>query len=58
MKKCPCGSGQPRRELFDGYNIHLCFVCDECEKRKLAKFRPDIFTRYPLAPGERIEPED
>lgn len=56
MKTCNCGSGLPREERKDGYGIFLCFVCERCEARKLARFRPDIFTRY--ATHERIEPED
>jgi hypothetical protein len=31
---------------YDGYGIFLCYVCAKCEKEKLSKFRPDIFTRY------------
>lgn len=53
---CRCGSGEPREELFDGHGIHLCFVCTQCRKQKLAKFRPDIFERYQC--DEPIEAEE
>jgi len=56
MKTCNCGSGLPREERVDGYGIFLTFVCEKCEKRKMAKFRPDIMERYPT--DERIEAED
>jgi len=55
MKLCPCGSGEPRRELKDGYGIFLTFACDKCERDKLAKFRPDIMSRYDT--DEPIEAE-
>jgi hypothetical protein len=50
---CPCGSGLPAEEQRDGYDIFLCYTCSQCEKEKLAKFRPDIFTRYET--DEQIE---
>ena len=56
MKPCPCGSGEPRRALYDGYGIFMTFACDKCEKEKVAKFRPDIFEQYDAE--EPIEPED
>jgi hypothetical protein len=31
MKLCPCGSGEPRRELVDARGIFCTFVCDKCE---------------------------
>lgn len=52
-KPCPCGSGEPRQERYDGYNIFLCFVCSKCEAQKMARFRPDIHTRYDA--DEQIE---
>jgi hypothetical protein len=56
MRLCPCGSGEQRHELHDGYGIFLTFACDQCEKAKLGKFRPDIMERYDT--DETIEPED
>jgi hypothetical protein len=50
---CPCGSGWDAEEQVDGYGIFLCYTCPKCEKEKLAKYRPDIFTRYDT--DEQIE---
>ena len=44
MKLCPCGSGQPRRELLDARGLFCTFICDQCEAEKRAEFRADIFT--------------
>jgi hypothetical protein len=44
MKPCPCGSGLPREALYDARGIFCAFVCAQCETRKRAGFRPDIFT--------------
>lgn len=44
MTTCTCGSGLPRRSLLDARGIFCDFVCDVCEERKRAKYRPDIFT--------------
>lgn len=55
MKSCPCGSGEPRHELKDGYGIFMTFACDKCEHQKVEEFRPDIFTRYDT--DEQIEEE-
>lgn len=30
----------------DGYGIELCRVCERCEARKMARYRPDIGERY------------
>jgi hypothetical protein len=30
--------------LYDARGIFCTFVCDACEKRKRAQFRPEIFT--------------
>lgn len=46
IKLCRCGSGLPRREIKDGYGIFLTFVCDQCERERLAEFRPDIMSAY------------
>lgn len=54
MKLCPCGSGQPRRDLKDAAGHFCAFVCDKCEQAKRAKFNPTIFdygSRY-AATGE------
>jgi hypothetical protein len=43
MKLCPCGSGKPRYELRDAADIFCAFICDDCEKEKVARFNPAIF---------------
>jgi len=43
---CDCGSNKRFRNLYDGYNIFLCKVCDKCEAEKKSKYRSDIFERY------------
>lgn len=53
--QCPCGSGEPRYPLKDGYGIFMTYACDRCVKEKRAQFRPDIFERYDT--DEPIEPE-
>lgn len=58
MKPCPCGSGEPRRELKDARGIFCTFICDECEKEKRAEFRPDIFEDSNYWTDEPVEPED
>ena len=40
---CPCGSGEPRRDLIDARDNFCAFVCDVCEEEKPRTFRPDIF---------------
>jgi hypothetical protein len=32
--------------LYDGHNIVMCYVCDECKAQKVATFRRDIFENY------------
>lgn len=53
MRPCSCGSGKPRWAKYDGHNIFLCFVCDDCEQKRMSGFRPDIMTRYEA--DEQIE---
>jgi hypothetical protein len=53
LQECPCGSGEFPSALHDGYGIFLCYACDKCEKKKLARFRPDIMDRYEC--DEQIE---
>jgi len=40
---CRCGSGQERRPLSDARGIFVCYVCDACEEKVKARYRPDIF---------------
>jgi hypothetical protein len=57
-KPCPCGSGEPRRDLVDAMGIFCAFVCDRCEPAKRQKFNPDIFDGRTYPQDEAIEPED
>lgn len=43
MKPCPCGSGLYREQLVDAAGIFCCFVCEECEPAKRARYNPAIF---------------
>jgi hypothetical protein len=53
LKRCPCGSGKEAEALYDGHNIFMTYACDACRKKKIAKFRPDIFEKYET--DEQIE---
>jgi hypothetical protein len=57
-RTCSCGSGKPRRVLEDARGIFVAYVCDECEKRIKAQYRPDIFLdpNYPC--DEQVEEEE
>ena len=54
--KCNCGSGKYHRNIYDGYGIYLCKVCDDCEKRNLSRYRSDIMEHYDA--DEDIESDD
>ena len=46
-RPCPCGkSPNYSYWIYDGYNIPLKRVCDNCEKEAIKKFRPDIMEHY------------
>ena len=57
MKPCPCGSGEPRRELVDARGIFSTFVCDRCESQRSKEFRPEIFSNPNYHADEPIEEE-
>jgi hypothetical protein len=44
FKTCGCGSGKEMYELFDARGIYCCRVCEDCEEKKKARYRPEIFT--------------
>jgi hypothetical protein len=46
MKTCDCGSGKESWWAKDGQGIPLCRVCEDCEKKKLGKYRPEILEYY------------
>jgi hypothetical protein len=51
--KCPCGSGEPCKSVYDGYDIFLFYSCSHCYNEKRRKYRADIFERYET--DEQIE---
>jgi transcription elongation factor Elf1 len=55
---CFCGSGLPRRELVDARGIFCAFVCDNCEERQRAEFRPEIFKDSNYETDEPIEEDE
>ena len=46
IKRCNCGSGLPREEMRDGYDIFLTYCCEKCRLEKRLQYRSDIFDRY------------
>ena len=40
--KCPCGSGRDPWRLYDAKDKFVSFVCEDCENKVKAKYRPDI----------------
>ena len=57
MKLCRCGSGEPRRELYDARGIFCTFVCDKCEAKRRSAYRADIFTDPTYWHDEPIDDE-
>jgi len=45
-RKCDCGSSKLSVWIYDGHQIPLCRVCQNCKMIKLAKYRKDIFDQY------------
>ena len=56
-RPCPCGSGQPSRWLYDARGIECCRVCDQCEARQAAKYRPEVMNDPNYEADEPIEEE-
>lgn len=57
-----CLDGVPSTEpswwAHDAQGIPLCRVCDNCEKQKLSRYRPEILTGYDQSDvDEPIEPD-
>jgi len=42
--ECMCGSGKHRWAEYDARGIFLTYVCDDCKKEKLGRFRKDVLT--------------
>lgn len=58
LKQCPCGSGKWPHMLCDARGIPCGYVCEDCEAKKKAKYRPEIFRDSQYEADEPIEPED
>ena len=54
-RECTCGSGLPRYDLTDARGIFCCYVCDECEDRKMETYRVEVFTDAAYEADEPIE---
>jgi hypothetical protein len=52
---CICGSGKERYELVDARGIFCGYVCEDCEKEKKARYRPEIFEDGNYECDEQIE---
>ena len=58
LKPCSCGSGLPRKAVYDARNIFVAYVCAKCRKQRLKGFRPEIFTDPDYHTDEPVEEED
>lgn len=56
-RPCPCGSGLSRFRLYDARGIFVATVCEDCEGRTRAKYRPEIFTDRNYWTDEPVEPD-
>lgn len=45
-------------DLYDARGIYCGRVCDTCRKRKMAAFRPEIFTDPYYETMEPVEPDE
>jgi hypothetical protein len=46
LEKCPCGSGKEAYIEYDGNGIPFGYMCSECKKAKLARYRSRMFQPY------------
>lgn len=46
IRLCNCGSEKHTEDIYDGRNIFLCRVCDDCKAQRLSGYRSDIFESY------------
>lgn len=58
LTECPCGSGLYPEAVHDARGIFVAYACERCEKKKLAGYRPEIFTDSNYECDEPIEAED
>ena len=43
VRLCPCGSGDYPEDIHDACGIFVARVCNDCRKRRLSRYRKDIF---------------
>ena len=53
--ECMCGSGKQRYDLTDARGIFCTYVCDDCEKEKRSRYRPEIFEDGAYECDEQID---
>jgi hypothetical protein len=56
-RPCPCGSGQPRRDLADARGIFCGYVCNACERRVRRGYDAEIFTDPNYSHDEPVDGE-
>lgn len=56
-RPCLCGSGLSSYALHDARGIFCAYVCEACEARQRARYRPEIFDNPRYAADEPIEEE-
>ena len=54
-RPCPCGSGKMSYWQNDARGIPLCRTCDDCHKKKMASYRPEVLTDSQYETSEPIE---
>lgn len=57
-KTCVCGSGHEPHELRDARGIGCGMVCDACEHKARARYRPEIFINPNYRADDLGEPWD
>jgi len=55
---CACGSEKPRYDLTDARGIFCCYVCDDCEESRRARYRPEIFDDAGYDCDEEVDGDD
>jgi hypothetical protein len=44
LRQFPCGSGEFPTAEHDARGIFLCYACDRCREKKLARYWPDVLS--------------
>lgn len=58
VRACNCGSNMPRRWLTDARGITVASVCNACEAKVKARYRPEIFMSANYECDEQVEELD